>query len=69
MTIELKPCPFCGEAAEVVVLTNQGMCIRCSSCYCRTPWHDDDGDKNFAFGTKSAFERTLTEWNRRVFEP
>lgn len=63
---KLKPCPFCGGKAELVMCDNGEIPqIRCSSCLALMGWHCGctsalKGQLNF--DTK---EEAITAWNRR----
>ena len=61
---KLKPCPFCGGKAELI-LCDRIPQIRCSSCLAFMGWHCKSvsalrGQLNF--DTK---EEAITAWNRR----
>ena len=48
--VELKPCPFCGCAAEIhyqPVVTDMVVCVRCTECRSRV--HSAPYDCNYAF--------------------
>lgn len=61
---KLKPCPFCGGKAKVVIQDRkdwreyyQTAFIRCKDCWCRT------GN----FETSDGYEKEMADvWNRRV---
>lgn len=60
---ELKPCPFCGGDAEIIVV-KKGVksIIRCTTYYCgfeRHSYNNGDTDENAAL-------RLTVAWNRRV---
>ena len=61
MNEELKPCPFCGSKAELLIVpTSQGLSgsnwiVRCTKCYCNRGVDISDHD---------AVER----WNERMDE-
>ena len=61
---ELKPCPFCGGEAKIFTFYKGGLCVKCMNCYNQTHvWIDEciaDAQK------KSAFEKAVAAWNRRV---
>ena len=68
--IELKPCPFCGEAAQLFCGTD-GVAVICTNqdCGCRTPWFED---RDKMFGTlpwingRLAINEAMNCWNKRV---
>lgn len=51
--IELKPCPFCGCGAEMIVRGDDRYTARCRSCFCGTGEYKDPG-------------RASEAWNRRA---
>lgn len=60
---ELKPCPFCGGEAEIIVL-ERGFhsIIECRTHYCgflRHSFNNGETDENVAL-------RLATAWNRRA---
>lgn len=60
---ELKPCPFCGGRAEIIVL-ERGFhsIIECQTHYCgfmRHSFNNGETDENVAF-------LLATAWNRRA---
>lgn len=61
--IELKPCPFCGgEARILVVAKGYKSIVECATHYCgfmRHSYNNGDTDENAAL-------RLATAWNRRV---
>ena len=62
---ELKPCPFCGGKAKIVVV-QKGVksLITCTTFYCgfmRESYNNGDTDENAAL-------RLTTAWNRRAYE-
>ena len=64
--MELKPCPFCGSRdVKVYAYQDGGICVKCLDCYCQTQPSNDfcisDAKKY-----KSAFEKSVEAWNRRV---
>ena len=54
---ELKPCPFCGGKAELLIVPGQQSkwIVRCTKCYCNCGVDISDHD---------AVER----WNERTYE-
>lgn len=53
-SLELKPCPFCGEAAVFYYVHNKGTYVQCERCFARTGcFHDAPAD-------------AAAEWNTRV---
>lgn len=63
MPNELKPCPFCGgEARILVVKKGYKSIIECTTYYCgfmRHSYNNGDTDENAAL-------RLATAWNRRA---
>lgn len=58
MTIELKPCPFCGSQANLRVTTS-GVHVRCRKCSIGTLFRvDRDGEPD-------ALRKVVEDWNRR----
>ena len=53
--IKLKPCPFCGEEAEIVEDTNHMSFVRCKQRCCRTYFFESPKVASLA-------------WNRRAGE-
>ena len=66
---ELKPCPFCGGVARLLVLS-KGVKVMCTECDCQTDTYDDS---NPFYGLDSwrdikwpnAVEKAIEAWNRR----
>ena len=62
---ELKPCPFCGGKAEIIVAEKGVMSIiTCTTTYCgfmRHSFNNGDTDENAA-------RRLTAAWNRRAME-
>ena len=67
MSIELKPCPFCGsENVKIYSYSDGGICVKCLDCYCQTQTRCD---YNIVEAEKqSAYETVVEAWNRRVTE-
>lgn len=60
----LKPCPFCGGKAQLLVLQESGVCVACKFCGNRTALARD-----FGFSQRdgdTAVSRSIERWNRRV---
>lgn len=58
MTIELKPCPFCGSQAKLFITAN-GAAVRCRKCSNGTLFRvDRDGEPD-------ALRKVVEDWNRR----
>lgn len=52
---ELKPCPFCGGKAELhyqPVITDKGVCVRCTECRARSKFFYCDCNYTFYHGEK-----------------
>ena len=62
--IELKPCPFCG--GEAVIHVENGVCVICTECKCRT-LSLIDGNGNGKIHT-GAIESVVERWNTRVLK-
>lgn len=56
---ELKPCPFCGGKARLLV--NGGVRVICTRCYVSTRVLKDELESD-----SSAVELSVEAWNRRV---
>lgn len=62
---ELKPCPFCGSPAELLVLKNIRTKVICTNAECYlnytspTIWNNGDSDEH-------AEQLMATWWNGRV---
>ena len=55
MSVELKPCPFCGGEAEFETYGDTACAVTCRKCRCGTPTVSlNDG------------ERAVEAWNRRA---
>lgn len=52
MSIELKPCPFCGEEA-ILAETNDEVLVECCNCYAHT-------------GLYCSEQEAIDAWNSRV---
>lgn len=59
---ELKPCPFCGGKA--VVHVNNGVCVICTQCNCRTGGLVDGTSQGKPNG--GAIENVIEKWNSRA---
>ena len=61
--IKLKPCPFCGGKAKIIVVVpGEKSIIACTTSYCgftRHSYNNGDTDENAAL-------QLATLWNRRV---
>lgn len=62
MTIDLKPCPFCGKPASLFVGDN-GVCVTCLGCENRTKFYSDT-EYGVVIG-ESAVSTAINRWNRR----
>lgn len=51
--LDLKPCPFCGEWADIDMKTKPGFYVRCESCV-------SDGPE------KRTLEQAAAAWNQRA---
>ena len=56
---ELKPCPFCGGKARLLV--NGGVRVICTRCYVSTRVLKDELES-----ASSAVELSVEAWNRRL---
>lgn len=56
---ELKPCPFCGGKARLLV--NGGVRVICTRCYVSTRVLKDELES-----ASSAVELSVEAWNRRA---
>ena len=56
---ELKPCPFCGGEARLLV--NDGVKVICSKCYVGTM-----SMKDVMWQESNAVETVVAAWNRRA---
>ena len=65
--IKLKPCPFCGSEAKLLVC-DLGVSVTCSNCGCCTDSKKDDygGLQLWIKSTETATERVIKAWNRRA---
>jgi len=70
-TIELKPCPFCGGAAEASGMYVGGEswgAVSCTLCHAKIEYSHNEWDKDCPSPEK--IKAFLTDaWNRRVFAP
>lgn len=61
-TNELRPCPFCGGWAELVIESDEDgdeyYCVECQECFASTDGH-------FTCEANSK-KRSIDRWNRRV---
>ena len=62
--INLLPCPFCGYPAAFYVTDHNGICVKCTSCNCQTPYADDDTTRQWS--GNSAIDVVTEVWNTRV---
>lgn len=60
---ELKPCPFCGGKAVLVVI--EGVEVRCEDCGARTDRRVTYKTPTGVYGNKPV-EKVIELWNRRV---
>jgi hypothetical protein len=68
---ELKPCPFCGRAARLLVVQQNGVCVKCLGCGVQTPWTDDMSHgllKDWENGYVNSIELSIHKWNRRAYD-
>lgn len=73
---ELKPCPFCGGKAEIhyqPIVTDNGVCIRCTERRARSKFFPCDCTYIFYHGEKDVFitkeratNNAINLWNRRA---
>ena len=81
MSIELKPCPFCGGEAKFKTITNKSShcCvgfsfeIKCSKCDLRFPqsfniefFLTENGEIKIMSGFENVINHATEEWNRRA---
>lgn len=78
MQNELKPCPFCNGKAEIheqPLLTNKGVCVRCTNRKCGTRsmfvLYDCEyllykGNEKVYVSKEQAINDVTEKWNRRV---
>lgn len=59
---KLKPCPFCG--GEAVLHVDDGVCVFCKKCKCRTEGLRDGFGRGGYAG--SAVKTVIDKWNRRT---
>lgn len=59
---DLKPCPFCGGKAELMILA--GVYVKCSRCFASSHEFFDSWDGVVG----SAKVKAVRAWNRRVGE-
>ena len=78
--IKLKPCPFCGGAAEIVecnVYLDKARRVRCTHCGVSTPpvlvdhpaYTADSSpylDESTRYSAEQASEKVAERWNRRA---
>jgi hypothetical protein len=57
---ELKPCPFCGGAAEFKPYSRNGLILRCEKC------HLGYRQKVLKFSLEWLQEKMTETWNKRV---
>ena len=67
---KIKPCPFCGAVARLLVI--DGVKVMCTKCDCQTKTHDDMnpfvGLDNWRDGKHIAVVEAIEEWNKRIGE-
>lgn len=59
----LKPCPFCG--GEAMLIVHSGVHVACRGCRARSPSFSDD--ETITLGT-NAVKSVIEAWNRRTNE-
>lgn len=66
---DLKPCPFCGGSARLLVL-RKGVNVMCTECDCQTRIENDcnpiSGLSPWREGRINAVEKAIEAWNRRA---
>jgi hypothetical protein len=74
----LKPCPFCGEAEDLLMSGTSSSAFyvaRCGNCYAESGGHDVDLPKirvnarargAFEAAHREGFARGIAAWNRRA---
>ena len=79
MSVELKPCPFCGGQAvydKVNLYLDAGWRVKCTKCTLQTmyvivnhPYLTSNGlDESTRYTTEQAKQMVADVWNRRVGE-
>jgi len=63
MSNKLKPCPFCGGKAELLMGPRGIVRVKCSICHCQTKEVEPD----MIYGTPiSRHMNAIMTWNRRA---